>query len=92
MLSQGSSAFTAPGPGPTLPSGAFALVRLDEAAASSQGLIVYRVQSVSVFYNPKGSASGFAITPDGGGKFLQLLASSTDSIVPGLTGGSVQII
>jgi Ca2+-binding RTX toxin-like protein len=85
------STFTALAPGSSLPSGTFAMVGLDDAAAISSALIVYNTQNGSVFYNPNGSAPGFGPTPEEGGKFLQLLASSTGSPFPSLTSGAFQI-
>jgi hypothetical protein len=39
-------------------------------------VIVYNATNGAVFYNPNGSAPGFASTPDDGGLFLQLVTTS----------------
>jgi hypothetical protein len=45
-----------------------------------------------VFYNPNGSAAGFATTQAGGGLFLQLLGQASGGLFPLLTSSNIQII
>ena len=85
-------AFTALGPGPSLDPSSFAVVDNDAAAASSDALITYNAQSGGMFYNPNGSTPGFAASPEGGGKFLQLLANASGDPFPLLASGNLQIL
>ncbi|AUT00969.1 hypothetical protein CLI64_11470 [Nostoc sp. CENA543] len=50
----------------------FARVNSDTAAALSSAFIVYNSSNGKLFYNPNGSASGFAATLDAGGHFATL--------------------
>jgi Ca2+-binding RTX toxin-like protein len=50
----------------------FARVSTDAAAALSSAFIVYNSSNGKLFYNPNGSASGFAATLDAGGHFATL--------------------
>ncbi|MFN9660761.1 MAG: S8 family serine peptidase [Cyanobacteriota bacterium] len=84
--------FTALAPGPSLPSGGFALVNNDGAAASSNALIVYNTLNGGVFYNPNGNAPGFATTLEGGGRFAMIMASASGGTLPTLSASSFQII
>ena len=86
------AAFTALGPGPSLDPSSFAVVDNDAAAASSDALITYNAQSGGMFYNPNGSAPGFAASPEGGGQFLQLLANTSGDPFPLLASGNLQIL
>ncbi|MEA5569178.1 hypothetical protein [Anabaena sp. UHCC 0399] len=50
----------------------FARVNSDAAAELSSAFIVYNTTNGKLFYNPNGSASGFASTLDAGGHFATL--------------------
>jgi len=84
--------FSALGPGPTLDPSNFAVVDNDDSAASSSALITYNTQNGGVFYNPNGSAPGFATSPEGGGKFIQLLANASGDPFPLLASSNLQIL
>ncbi len=55
-------------------------------------MITYNAQSGDIFYNPNGSAPGFAASPEGGGQFLKLLANTSGDPFPLLASGNLQIL
>ncbi|MEH2213313.1 hypothetical protein [Nostoc sp.] len=65
----------------------FATVTNDTLAASSSAAIVYNSANGSLFYNPNGSADGFAAI-NSGGKFAQLDATS----FPAITTASFEVV
>lgn len=71
----------------TLNSADFATVTNDSLAAISSAKIVYNSVNGSLFYNPNGSADGFADI-NSGGKFAQLGATS----FPALTTASFEVV
>ncbi|MEH1832223.1 MAG: hypothetical protein V7L29_09140 [Nostoc sp.] len=70
-----------------LDSADFATVTSDSLAAVSSAKIVYNSVNGSLFYNPNGSADGFADI-NSGGKFAQLSATS----FPALTTASFEVV
>ncbi|MEH2416353.1 hypothetical protein [Nostoc sp.] len=73
----------------TLDSADFATVMNDSFAAASSAVIVYNSVNGSLFYNPNGSADGFADTDINlGGKFAQLGAT----YFPALTTASFEVV
>lgn len=52
-------------PSNTLQAGQLATVDTDAQAETSTGVIVYSLSSGGIYYNPNGSAAGFAVQPDG---------------------------
>ena len=57
----------------------FAVVNSDSVVATSSAVIVYNSTNGNLFYNPNGSAPGFATSSDGGGAFATILG---DGIYP----------
>ncbi|MEH1961955.1 MAG: hypothetical protein V7L05_19155 [Nostoc sp.] len=67
----------------------FATVTNDSFAAGSSAFIVYNSENGSLFYNPNGTADGFADTDiNSGGKFAQLGVTS----FPALTTASFEVV
>ncbi|MFM7641346.1 MAG: hypothetical protein ACKO45_07325 [Cyanobium sp.] len=84
--------FTALAAGPSLSTTAFAVVSSDGAAATSTASIVYNSTNGSLFYNPNGSASGFATPPSGGGLFARLWGSGSGGPFPALNSGVFEVV
>jgi Ca2+-binding RTX toxin-like protein len=85
------STFSTLAPGSTLAAGAFAVVSSDAASAISSAAIVYNNSNGALYYNPNGTAAGFASTPSAGGLFAILQGISTGSPFPTLTSGAFEI-
>jgi Ca2+-binding RTX toxin-like protein len=85
------STFTALTGGASLDPSTFAVVSSDTAAASSGAAIVYNSTNGKLFYNPNGSAAGFAATADGGGAFATLLGDGVNPL-PALTSNAFLIV
>ena len=84
--------FSALAAGPNLAAAAFAVVTSDGAAAISAASIVYNSASGGLFYNPNGSAAGFAATPSGGGLFAKLWGSGSGGPFPALNSGVFEVV
>ncbi|MEY4352393.1 MAG: hypothetical protein RLZZ609_634, partial [Cyanobacteriota bacterium] len=84
--------FSALAAGPSLASTAFTVVSNDGAAATSSATIVYNSTSGGLFYNPNGSAAGFAATPAEGGQFAQLWGSGSGGPFPSLNSGVFEVV
>jgi Ca2+-binding RTX toxin-like protein len=84
--------FTALPAGTTLPATRFASVANDALAASSTAPIVYNSTSGRLFYNPNGSAAGFAANATAGGAFAQLWGGLTGAPFPALNNGVFEIV
>jgi hypothetical protein len=83
--------FTALPAGTTLAATTFATVSTDALAATSTAPIVYNSATGRLFYNPNGSAAGFAPSETAGGAFAQLWGGATGTPFPALTNGVFEI-
>ena len=91
-LRLGRATFTALPAGSTLAATSFATVASDALAATSTAPIVYNSVNGRLFYNPNGSAAGFAATATGGGLFAQLWGASSGPPFPALSSGVFEIV
>jgi Ca2+-binding RTX toxin-like protein len=83
--------FTALPAGTTLAATTFATVSTDALAATSTAPIVYNSATGRLFYNPNGSAAGFAPSETAGGAIAQLWGGATGTPFPALTNGVFEI-
>lgn len=91
-LRLGRATFTALPAGTTLAATRFASVVSDALAATSTATITYNRVNGRLFYNPNGSAAGFASTATGGGQFAQLWGTSSGSPFPTLSNSLFEIV
>jgi hypothetical protein len=78
--------------GGSLAPSSFAVVSDDAAAALSAAPLVYSSGSGGLFYNPNGTAAGFANGAEAGGRFLQLWGGGSGGSYPTLGANDVQIV
>ncbi|MFN9643800.1 MAG: calcium-binding protein, partial [Cyanobacteriota bacterium] len=79
-------------PGLSLPVDSFAVVSSDDGAALSEARLVYCQSSGGLFFNPNGSAAGFAATAEGGGKFAQLLPAANGMAFPVISASVFEVV
>jgi Ca2+-binding RTX toxin-like protein len=91
-LRLGRATFTALPAGTTLAATRFASVVSDALAATSTATITYNRVNGRLFYNPNGSAAGFASTATGGGQFAQLWGTSSGPPFPTLSNSLFEIV
>ena len=84
--------FTALPAGAGLTPTGFAVVSNDAAAASSSAVLAYNVNTGCLFYNPNGSAPGFASSADAGGCFAQLWGGGGGGSPPSLSSASFVVV